>query len=253
MAARSKKIIIALAALFFLLIPVCIPAAAETGSNAAFENGSTECVILLHGFGRTPHSMKKMARHLEALGYSVWNEGYPSTEKPIRELVSDHVAAAVRWANAMGAEKIHFVTHSLGGILVRVYLQENSLPDGSRIVMLAPPNRGSQVADRLSAVFLYRWLMGPVGQELGTDVDSVPNSLGPVAADIGIIAGTRSMEPWFSMMLPGQDDGKVAVESTKLSEMNDFLTVKSTHPFIMRSPEVINQTVFYLRNGRFSR
>jgi len=251
MAATAHRRIFAL--LFLMIVPGSAPAAAGTDSGGASTVSSTECVILLHGFGRTRRSMKKIAGRLEAMGYTVWNRGYPSTKKSISELVSEHVAPAVRWAEAGGAEKIHFVTHSLGGILVRAYLQENTLPAGSRIVMLAPPNRGSQVADRLESFFLYRRFMGPAGQQLGTDADSVPNRLKPVEADIGVIAGTRSMEPWFSMMLPGQDDGKVAVESTKLKEMNDFLTVRSTHPFIMRAPEVIDQVVFYLQNGRFSR
>ena len=95
--------------------------------------------------------------------------------------------------------------------------------------------------------------MGPAGQEIGTSPDSIPKRLKPVAADIGIIAGTRSMEPWFSIIIPGQDDGKVSVESTKLKEMNDFLTVKSTHPFIMNDPKVIDQVVIYLGQGRFRR
>lgn len=250
MAAMAIRTIIAL--LTLLMVHAATPVPAETHRSAAVEINSTECVILLHGFGRTRRSMKKMAKRLEALGYTVWNEGYPSTEKPIDELVTDHVAPAVRWAEEKGAEKIHFVTHSLGGILVRVYLQQGTLPSGSRIVMLAPPNRGSQVADRLKSFFLYKRFMGPVGQQLGTGPDSVPNNLEAVTADIGIIAGTRSMEPWFSLMLPGPDDGKVSVESAKLSEMNDFLKVKSTHPFIMRSPEVVDQVVFYLQNGWFS-
>lgn len=104
----------------------------------------------------------------------------------------------------------------------------------------------------MALLILHKRFMGPAGQQLGTGPDSIPNNLKPVSADIGIIAGTRSMEPWFSLMLPGPDDGKVSVESTKLSEMNDFLKVKSTHPFIMRSPEVVNQVVFYLQNDLFS-
>ena len=119
--------------------------------------------------------------------------------------------------------------------------------------MLSPPNNGSEVADSLKSFFLYRWIMGPAGQEIGTSPDNVPKRLKPVSADIGIIAGTRSIEPWFSILIPGQDDGKVSVESTKLEEMNDFLTVKSAHPFIMNDPQVIDQVVIYLGQGRFRR
>lgn len=217
------------------------------------DEDAVECVILLHGLGRTKYSMNHIAERLKDLGYRVWNEGYPSTEKGIASLVSDHVRPAVEWAEKLGARKIHVVSHSLGGILIRAYLQENTLPIGSRIVMLSPPNKGSEVVDTLKSFSLYRWIMGPAGQELGTSSDSFPNRLKPVAADIGIIAGTRSMEPWFSMLIPGQDDGKVSVESTKLEEMNDFLAVKSTHPFIMNDRQVIDQVIIYIGRGRFRR
>ena len=210
-----------------------------------------EYVILLHGLGRTKYSMNNIAARLKHLGYMVWNEGYPSTKNPIASLVSNYVRPAVEWAEKGGARKIHVVTHSLGGILIRAYLQENALPAGSRIVMLSPPNKGSEVAEKLKSFFLYRWMMGPAGQELGTSSGSIPKRLKPVSADIGIIAGTRSMEPWFSVLIPGQDDGKVSVESTTLKEMNDFLTVQNTHPFIMNDRKVIDQVVIYLMHGRF--
>lgn len=251
MAFMSKKLV------FLLLILMALPHtrlwATNTDVDDSWEIDSTECVILLHGLGRNKHCMKKIAERLEGHGYQVWNEGYPSTKKSIRSLVTDHLQPAVEWAKEMGAVKIHFVTHSLGGILTRFYLQENAIPKGSRIVMISPPNKGSEVADRLKSLFLYKRWMGPAGQEIGTSFGSVPNKLKPVDADIGVISGTRSMEPWFSIMIPGPDDGKVSVENTKLSEMNDFLTVKSTHPFIMTNFEVINQVAFYLRNGRFDR
>lgn len=251
MNAISKALVIVLLAVpfpFYSALP-----SSETSGNLSQNEKTIECVILLHGLGRTKYSMNTIAERLERLGYMVWNEGYPSTEKPIASLVSEHVRPAVEWAENKRARKIHVVSHSLGGILIRAYLQENALPSGSRIVMLSPPNNGSEVADRLKSFSLYRWMMGPAGQELGTSPDSIPGRLKPVAADIGIIAGTRSMEPWFSLLIPGPDDGKVSVESTKLKEMNDFLMVESTHPFIMNDQKVIDQVVAYLRQGRFRR
>ena len=119
--------------------------------------------------------------------------------------------------------------------------------------MIAPPNKGSEVADRLKDFLLYRWIMGPAGQELGTSPHSLPHRLKPVCAPIGIIAGTRSLEPWFSRLIPGPDDGKVSVESTRLPEMTDFLEVAAPHGTIMRYRKVMDQVAFYLKNGRFSR
>lgn len=251
MATISRTLVIIFSIL--LATPHKVLPSTQMSGNLLSDEKAVECVILLHGLGRTKRSMNDIATHLKGLGYMVWNEGYPSTDKQVASLVSDHVQPAIEWAEKMGARKIHVVSHSLGGILIRAYLQERTLPSGSRIVMISPPNKGSEVAERLKSFFLYRWIMGPAGQELGTAIDSVPGRLKPVVADIGIIAGTRSMEPWFSILIPGQDDGKVSVESTKLEEMNDFLTVKSTHPFIMNDKKVIDQVVTYLGQGRFRR
>ncbi len=234
-----------------LLIAACLSGLWPPPCRPAADRDRHETVILLHGLGRTKRSMKKLARHLEKIGYRVQNEGYPSTSAAIPLLTKAYIHPAVEKARASGARKIHFVTHSLGGILVRQYLQSHALPPGSRIVMLSPPNRGSALANTLKGFPPYRWLMGPAGQALGTDPLSAPNRLAPVAGDIGVIAGTKTVEPWFSIMIPGRDDGKVSVKNTHLSEMNDFLTVSRSHPFIMNATEVLAQVAFYLANGRF--
>jgi hypothetical protein len=146
---------------------------------------------------------------------------------------------------------IHFVTHSLGGILVRYYLQDHHLPPDSRVVMLSPPNQGSEIADLLKDFFLYRWIMGPAGQQLGTAEDAMPSRLSPVSVPVGIITGDSTLEPWFSSHLPGPDDGKVSVERARLPEMADFMVVHRSHGFIMNDPQVIAQTIHFLRHGRF--
>ncbi len=212
-----------------------------------------EYVILLHGLGRKAHSMTKIEKRLKDEGYGTLNCEYPSTKMDIEELARIHVSKAVNHCNRFAPEKIHFVTHSLGGILVRQYLQENALPNGGRVIMLSPPNKGSEVAERLKWSFLYKSITGPAGQQLGTGEDSIPNRLRPIDAEIGIITGNKSYDPWFSIGIPGEDDGKVSVKRAKLEEMNDFLVVKSPHAFIMQNPEVIDQIVFYLKNGKFKR
>ena len=151
------------------------------------------------------------------------------------------------------AELIHFVTHSMGGILVRQYLTENKIENLGRVVMLGPPNHGSEIVDELGEMPGFELINGEPGKQLGTSSDSVPNSLGPVDCDLGVIAGEVSFNPVYSAMLPGDDDGKVSVDSTKVEGMKDHIVLPVSHTFMMRNTEVIEQTQFYLGHGRFDR
>ncbi|MBC2709686.1 MAG: alpha/beta fold hydrolase [Desulfosarcina sp.] len=218
----------------------------------AFGEKQSAWVVLLHGMGRTHRSMEKMARHLTEKGYRVVNLDYPSTTASIEAISGGIVAETVQHCRLESpSTPIHFVTHSLGGILVRQYLQAHRLPSGSRVVMLSPPNQGSEIADMLKDISLYRWIMGPAGQQLGTAADSVPNRLGPVDVPVGIITGDSTLEPWFSSRVPGPDDGKVSVERARLAEMADFIVVHKSHGFIMNDPQVIAQTAYFLEHGVF--
>ena len=208
-------------------------------------------VILLHGLGRYRQSMRKLEQHLKSLGYSTVNLAYPSTTKSIETIAETHLARAVQVCEAQRAEKIHFVGHSLGGIIVRQYLQRHSVPADSRLVMLSPPNQGSELVDLLMKVPLYRWITGPAGQEIGTGPESAVNRLKPVGIDVGVIAGNLSINLVFSAFLNGPDDGMVSVKSAMLPEMRDFIVVPNTHTFIMRDPLVMRQVAHFLRHGRF--
>jgi len=210
-----------------------------------------EHVILLHGMGRTKYSMRKLEVYLAEHGYQTINDGYPSTSKPVEKISDEYLAPMVNQCLENGAEKIHIVTHSLGGIIIRQYLQDHSLPEGSRIVMISPPNKGSELADTFRNWFVYQWLNGPAGQELGTEPESLPNSLKPVIVEIGVITGDSTLNPVYSWIIPGEDDGKVSVESAKLDKMKDFMVVSSSHSFIMRHPEVLKRVVVFLKNGVF--
>lgn len=218
-------------------------------SHALVQPG--ECVILLHGLGRTEGSMKDIQQALETSGYSVWNQGYPSTEYDIPTLAQDHVGRGVSHCQNSGASAVHFVTHSLGGILVRQFLQDNTIAGLGKIVMLAPPNHGSEVTDELKGYKWFRAVMGPAAQQLGTDEKSVPNNLKPIPGTIGVISGNSSSDPWFSWMFSGPTDGKVSVESARLDEMVDFLVVDEGHTFVMSDDEVIRQILFFLNTGVF--
>ena len=117
--------------------------------------------------------------------------------------------------------------------------------------MLSPPNRGSELVDRFGQSVFFKSGYGPAGRQLGTGPDSLPNCLGPVDLEVGVIAGTRSLNPLYSYLIPGRDDGKVSVDRTRAAGMADFITVPHTHTFIMNSPEVIRQILYFLKNGRF--
>lgn len=203
--------------------------------------------MLLHGLGRSALSMWSIENALERKGYRVWNKSYASTEKVIPKLIETSIVPAVHYCG--GLKQTSFVTHSMGGILVRGYLQNK--PFNGRIVMIAPPNHGSELPDNLREWALFRKILGPAGLQLGATSDSYPNSLDAIEGEIGIITGNRSIEPWFSTMLPGEDDGKVSTQSAQLSEMKDFLVVPYGHTFVMNKAPVIEQVSHFLRNGEF--
>ncbi len=212
-----------------------------------------ECVIVLHGMGRTKYAMRKVEKELVVAGYTVWNRSYPSTQKPIEVLAVEHISKGLAFCRRAQAEKIHFVTHSLGGILVRYYLQDKPIEKLDKIVMLSPPNSGSEIADNLKDIRLYQWMMGPAGQQLGTDANSLPNTLDRIDATVGIITGNSTSDPWFSPFIPGEDDGKVSVKSARLEEMTDFLVVEAGHTFIMSNRSVLEQIRYFLEKGTFKR
>jgi hypothetical protein len=212
-----------------------------------------ECVILMHGMGRTYHAMESMQEILAANGYHTVNLDYPSTRYNIQVIADEYFPQALEQCRKFSPSAIHFVTHSLGGIVLRQAIKENRPAELGRAVMLSPPNRGSFVADTLQDWWFYEWALGPAGQQLTTAHDSVPNQLGPVDYPVGIITGDRYafFDAWLSYITPGQDDGKVAVERARLDGMSDFLVVHDSHTFIMNSQYVQMETVHFLQNGAF--
>ncbi len=212
-----------------------------------------ECVILLHGLCRTSRSMVPMEQALSASGYRVLNVDYPSRTAAIETLSDDAIGRAVADCQTQGVVKIHFVTHSLGGILVRSYLSRHTIPNLGRVVMLGPPNQGSEVVDKLGWLWIFKKINGPAGSELGTDKNSTPNQLGPANFCVGVIAGDRSINWINSLMIPISDDGKVSVERTKLAGMTDHIVIHATHPLLMRNRTAIRQTIQFLRTGKFER
>lgn len=215
------------------------------------EQGS-EAIILLHGLARTRFSMNKAGKLLAAYGYKIINVNYPSRKRAIESLALEYIAQALAECDSEQIEKIHFLTHSMGGILIRHYLSAKPIAKLGQVVMLAPPSQGSEIVDRLAGWPLFYLLNGPAGLQLGTDKDSLPNALGPVNFPVGVIAGDRSVNPLLSLLIPGANDGKVSVNRARVDGMQDFIVVPYSHPFIMQREPAVEQALYFIQQGCFA-
>ena len=230
-----------------------IAAIALAQPAAAFAPHAVEppgTVLLLHGLGRSADSMRLFEQALAARGYEVCNVDYPSTRAGVEEL-AELLAEEVSRCRAGSAAPLHFVSHSLGGIVVRAYLGEYRPRNLGRVVMLAPPNGGSEWVDAFRDTWLVT-LAGPAARELGTDPESAPRRLGAVDFELGVLIGDRSWNPLGSWLIPGDDDGTVAVASARVEGMADFRVVHENHTFIVTSPQAVWQSIHFLEHGSFA-
>ena len=225
--------------------------ATEPASRVVASPQSSECVVLLHGLNRSWRAMQPMARALQDDGYTTVNVDYPSQHGTIQELAPMAVGLGLEQCRSAGATKVHFVTHSMGGILLRYANEQAPIKELGRVVMLGPPNQGSELVDRTRAWPGFASLGGPAGMQLGTSPDSIPSQLGPVDFELGVIAGTNTINVLASAILPDMDDGKVTVARTMVDGMQDHLVVEDSHRFIMRSSVVLRNTRSFLRTGSF--
>ena len=220
--------------------------------SASASAAPAECVILLHGLARSSHSMSKLEEALREDGYAVANVDYPSRQHPVESLAPEAVGRGLQACRETEVGTIHFVTHSMGAILVRYYLSQNAIPELGRVVMLGPPNQGSEVVDRFSKVPGFGAVNGPAGSQLGTGPEGLPSTLGPVSYPVGVIAGTKTINPILSTALPNPDDGKVSVARTRVEGMADFISVAASHPLLVRDADAIRQTLAFLEDGAFA-
>ena len=209
-----------------------------------------DTIVFLHGLGRTWLSMAWLAGQARQRGFAVINHGYRSR----RHSIAEHAEQLRIMVGAIaGAGRIHFITHSLGGIIVRAMLADRSARPQrlGRVVMLSPPNQGSELAELLAGNPVFHAVLGPASGELGTRGSSTPNQLGPVDFDVGVITGDRSFGPLASRIFPGPGDGKVSVARAQVEGMRDFLVVRRSHSFIMYGTDVAEAAFHFLGHGRF--
>lgn len=242
LADARKTACLAVLSLLFLVVGF-------TGCGSPPEEGA-ESVVVVHGLGRTRASMAILASRLKNAGFRVVSFAYPSTSEPMEALV-DSLESELAQCCGDETQTVHFVTHSMGGVLVRSYLAQQPEPHRGRVVMLSPPNQGSEVIDAFADSPMLRLVAGPVGSRLGTDSTGIPSQLGPVRFNLGIITGDRSLNPFYSWLIPGPDDGKVGVDRARVEGATDFMVVPATHTFIMNRRDVADEVVYFLQHGQF--
>jgi pimeloyl-ACP methyl ester carboxylesterase len=213
---------------------------------------SSQGVVLLHGIFRTGRSMRSLEKFLQVNGFATLNITFPSTKLSIEEIV-ERIHLQIEEFTSKVEGPISFVTYSLGGLIARAYLHKYPLQKMGRVVMMGPPNNGSELADRLQNWRLYKKFYGPAGQQLITSQEKFKHLFGDVHYELGIIAGNLTVEPISSLFINWPNDGKVSVASTRLEGMKDHLIVRVPHSYFTFLKRIHRQVLHFLLHGEFSR
>lgn len=239
------------ALLVTLAAMACGSRPARVASEPAQDADRRECVVLLHGVGMGAWAMSPLAGALEEAGYRTLNLSYPSRQLPIEQIAGEWLPAKLRAGGVEAAPRVHFVVHSMGSLVTRLYLRDRRPANLGRVVMLGPPNHGSAAADRSSRNAFLRALMGVNLPRLGTGEAAIARQLGPADFEVGVIAGKSALNPLFRKDLGTEHDGAVTVESARLEGMRDFIVLPHSHTVMLWRSAVHAQVIAFLREGRF--
>ena len=244
------KILFSLISTVLLLVLTVLATASTFFTHNVEVPGDKEIIVLLHGLGRSNSSMWLLASRLEDAGYFVERIGYRSLLQNPDEILKD-INSKINQCCQKHTHSVHFVGHSLGGLMVRAYLQNNKVDKLGRVVLLGTPNKGAEAADYFSNSGLLG-ILGPTAKALGTDENSFQKTLKAPYYPVGIIAGEVKSE-WNDLVIPGKDDGLVTVEATKINGMTDFIIIQVGHSRMRYDSEVANQTIEFIKNGTFKK
>lgn len=205
-------------------------------------------VVLLHGLWRGWRAMQPLARALGNEGFSTLNLPYPSVRLPIARLVG-HIRTEV--AKIARDQPVHFITHSLGGILVRSLLTGPVPWETGKIIMLAPPNHGSEIVDWLKKHPPLHQVLGPAGRSLGSDGVARELAALPPEIQAAVIMGNRDSIPIFTRLLEPENDGIVSTGKGRIDGLRGFTVVNADHTFIQSHPEAIRLSLHFLKTGEW--
>ena len=207
-------------------------------------------VYVIHGFGGFALQMEKINQELIHEGYVTENYSYPSFTEELDSVGLD-LYQKVKQDNY---DTVSFVTHSMGALVVRSmyqYLDSTvHFPVIFRIVMLAPPNKGTEMADMYSNSTI-KFLLGPNVEHMKTDSSSYANKLPIPTCEVGIIAGVRGKKPWFNPFLKEDNDGNVSLSLTTLGNEKDRIIVNAPHGLMTQQKKVIKLIIAFMKTGAF--
>jgi hypothetical protein len=209
-------------------------------------------IYLIHGFGSPKFVLNKIERNIKKNGFHTINYGYPSKTKDLDKLGQD----LYRDIKDSGYDTVSFVTHSMGALVVRSMLKNiqhaEKYPVLYRMVMIAPPNKGADIADLYVSNKLLKPFLGPNFKLMTTDSFSYANKLPvPTHSEVGIIVGIKGNEHGYNPLIKGDNDGRLKPERTDLANEKDKAVIHDEHTHLTQNPRVIKLVIEFLKLGIF--